>query len=114
MKTLIEKLATEDGSRELDFELFGWLRNEEHFLSHGPAPHYTTSLDAKLPWENIVSTSRNGSGEGSRIAWHEDTDGRWFVGQAKAEAPARRLAAMAAWEARKARLAEEAREEDHE
>ena len=134
MPTLIEKLAAEDGNRRLDSEVYlhytvaippgaevysprpgtiGWSVPRDQMLRRSAfdVPYYTTSLDAKLPWENIVKMHKRGF---DRVAWHEDPDGRWFVGQAKTEVMARRLAAMAAWEARKARLAEETSGEDHE
>ena len=73
IKTLEE--ATE-GSRELDEEIYLWLHPPEPELTEaeieearqagksiirnckfGLTPHYTTSLDAKLSWENIIMTT---------------------------------------------------------
>jgi len=57
-------------------------------------PHYTTSLDAKLPWENIVEVTKL-----SQHLWfarHLHYNGRHFPGSAPTEACARRAAALAA------------------
>ncbi len=60
------------------------------------APHYTTSIDAKLPGENIVEMSKH---DGVYRVWHADEygeDGRQVKGEHKIEAIARRIAALRA------------------
>ena len=65
-------------------------------------PHYTTSLDAKLPGENIVEMTWHEVIEGEPLgevceAWHEDRDtGKRTLGQGNTEPLARRVAALKA------------------
>lgn len=54
---------------------------------------YTTSLDEKLPWENIIGMEFDGSWY---IAIHGDPGGRTYEGCARTEALARRAAALRA------------------
>ncbi len=57
------------------------------------APHYTTSIDAKLPGENIVEMAR--IGQFYRVK-HVDEHGQQFIGDHAVEAIARRIAALRA------------------
>lgn len=65
-----------------------------------PIPHYTTSLDAKLPWENICSVAVHDVVEGEPLgeiweAWHIDPETRRrTMGAGQTEALARRAAAL--------------------
>lgn len=106
---LLEKLEkAECGSRELDAEI--WLlvdpaaadRNMDNALERlagndapeGPyAPHYTTSIDARLPSEDIEIVQRLSNG----MWWAHDSrlpEGVGMVGHT--EPLARRIAALAA------------------
>ena len=104
--TRLEK-ATE-GSRELDAEIYEDLTGKHiepleavsgETILWEPmhdVPHYTASLDAKLPWENIVRTWRS---EGYWHAEHLNEDSyTFFAGRAKTEVLARRIAALRARE----------------
>lgn len=113
-KSLIKKLeAAAEGSRELDAEIFlecddYGLEIQEHLkqpMAHytregwiacvagqsAVTPHYTTSLDAKLPDENIIEMSWD---EDDCSAWHITKDGTLSEGRAPTEALARRIAVL--------------------
>ena len=114
LKALIAKLVAGEGSRELDAAVFHaaypsveysdrleiWTYKGEHVL----LPHYTTSIDAKLPWENIVEMAWHEVVEGEPLglvcaAWHETSDGsfiRTMGAHTTSEAIARRIAALKA------------------
>lgn len=68
------------------------------------APQYTTSLDAKLPWENIEQVALHDVVEGEPLgevweAWHVDPETRRrTMGAGWTEAIARRVAALKARE----------------
>ena len=103
MDSLLTRLeAASEGSREMD----GLITIQERpgfypsvAIAEKDAPHYTTSLDAKLPWENIVEMRYYIDPDGRDSAYttiHEAEDGRLFEGKAKTEALARRIAALRA------------------
>lgn len=109
LPALIARLeVAKEGSRELDRDIalaVGWyptgieeigcffdpatggLRGEIH-----EAPHYTTSLDAALPWENICGVVR--MGDGTWAAKHVTKDRVVKVARAATEVLARRAAAL--------------------
>jgi len=93
----------EEGSRELDAQIaneYGGLTGmgyETWDAIEAHAPHYTTSLDAKLPWENITMMIWHA---GEFMAWHENEDGSLVKSpRMKTEALARRTAALKARQA---------------
>lgn len=103
----LTRLETEEGSRELDWSIGYSLPDrpgnmpQEFTVSLVGAwlPHYTTSLDAKLPWENIIRVEWLGH----RKVWKafqqpesDTTDFSLFIGEAKTEVLARRVAALRA------------------
>ncbi len=100
MKDLITRLEqVTEGSRDLDVEIV-WALGHTNEI-----PHYTTSLDAKLPGENIRGVSAPAPGEGWEgtwrefwEAWHCNEDGKYFLGKGHTEALARRGAALKARE----------------
>ena len=128
MDELIAKLeSAEQGSRELDrdiaeavgykvqiirvpeghpvFKEGGGLEFMERDGVKVGIPPYSTSLDAKLPWENIQSlyafdvVEDEPLGEGWE-AWHVDREtGRRTMGAGNTEALARRVAALKAKQA---------------
>lgn len=76
-----------------------------YIASTGNAPHYTNSLDAKIPGENIVHMNFNNAEESDTgmpnyIVMHVDKDDptfeRSFIGTHAVEAIARRIAALKA------------------
>lgn len=112
--TLIERLESEEGSRELDFRLWCYAHGYEYgglhengwcFIFKSPdgfvgsqdmgavTPHYTTSIDAKLPGENIVAVNKY---ENDWAAVHQAEDGNLYNGRGKTEALARRIASLKA------------------
>ena len=105
MSGLIAKLEdAEVGSRELDQLLGRYIDglNEGSILLPNTLP-YTTSLDAKLPWENIIRvrspTSSSRHGPYKWEAFHAtDTFGQGFYGEGHTEVLARRIAALNARE----------------
>lgn len=62
-----------------------------HGISLRAVPNYSVSLDAKLPWENIVKVEKR---VGGWLAWQEREDGEDFKAVAATEPLARRLAAL--------------------
>ncbi len=102
--------AAPEGSRELNevlAKMVGTFRSERskdeisgvHF---GPdySPPYTTSLDAKLPWENIVRVAifeMKGKIKCDATHWDEATKTA-TLGTGHTEPLARRCAALKAWE----------------
>ena len=92
--------ALTEGSRELD-GLIAVLIRPGFYPSVGiaekDAPHYTTSLDAAVPGENIVEMYRFGPDLKFRVR-HSWGDGRSAIGEHKSEAIARRIAALKARE----------------
>ena len=121
LEGLIAKLIAGEGSRELDAQIWesvnfraalrcywsaaagkpvqlhslpesglGWLAVKNN------APHYTTSIDAKLPGENIVELARIGRSYRFYRVWHVDEHDRRFNGEHAVEAIARRIAALRA------------------
>ncbi len=95
---LVRRLeAATEGSRELDSAI-GKIVNLPTMTSREyerwTPPHYTTSIDAKLPWENIIEVR-----QGKR--WKAVQSEFWcakqhFVGMAQTEPLARRSAALKA------------------
>lgn len=73
-------------------------------ISPDGLPHYTTSLDAKLPWENIEEVALHDVVEGEPLgtvweAWHRDANtGKRTMGSGRTEVLARRVAALKARE----------------
>lgn len=116
MSDLIAKLeAATEGSRELDRmigEHLGYKRIKPVSFDcwfhpagfSGALPMWTTSIDAALPWENIVSVSRQM--DGRWLADHHHQAGpnivNQFSGIGKTEALARRIAALSGNKAREA------------
>lgn len=92
VESLLDKIqSAEEGSDELDLDIAEWIAEmESAAVAIQP---WTTSLDAKLPWENIVSVQYN---RHIKIwgAWHRDQQGNQHLGEAKTEALARRAAAL--------------------
>ena len=116
MTDLLTRLeqATE-GSRELDAAiaeevhplLKTYASDTERGAGHWTTPKdgkvyaldYTTSLDAALPWENIVECRYYEDPDGIDSRWtavHETENGEHIVGRGKTEALARRIAALRA------------------
>ena len=103
---LIARLETaETGSRELDIRIHADLRGPDAVermrlvswylcTKAWEPPAYTTSLDAKLPGENIVHMFVLTSGR--YVAWHTETQPPNIVAEANTEPLARRAAAMKA------------------
>lgn len=117
--TLIEKVeAATVGSRELDAEIWWWVDHKAAQGAHTSgvafsnrewtedekrrkgdakvkqlAPHYTTSLDAALPGENIVTVNRQF--RDGREVWQAVQAGQ-HVAYAPTEPLARRIAALKA------------------
>lgn len=85
--------AAERPSRELDVEILSILK--ETFTSYLPQQlsYFTSSLDAKLPNENVVSMGYSHLRK-SWFAEHISVDGLKFIGWGKTEVLARRAAAM--------------------
>lgn len=115
MDELIKRLAeTSEGSRELDAEIaksLGWrldqygLQGVAKWLAPGEnttqlLPHFTTSIDAKLPWEEKLWWSiHSPNGFPPYDKWEAiccTPDGPEFKGEAKTEALARRIACLKA------------------
>ena len=65
-------------------------------------PPFTSSLDAALPDENIVSTQHEET-SGKWIAVNRDPDGRLYIGIGNTEPLARRIAGLKALDAQKQR-----------
>lgn len=98
--------AAEEGSRELDAriaECFGFIATK-HKTEYGDwwvegengqdvLPHYTTSIDAKLPGEDTACVINL---DGHSVAIARDGDGKNHHGQGKTEALARRIASLRA------------------
>lgn len=118
MRNLIAKLeAATEGSRELDAEIWALepcvepdclpdvkMRVIERMLGGGDdseCPHYTTSLDAALPGEDIVFMRLIHDGKGRWYEAQQSGSYSW-TGKHKSEALARRIAAL------KARMADDA------
>lgn len=109
MTDLITKLEQATvGSRELDGEVAGStgrlvFNSSAGPVWHGgeketePVPHYTTSLDAKLPGENIVSSYHD---IGGWTAWHvsPEANAKQVMGRGHTEVLARRIASLKARE----------------
>ncbi len=111
VKSLITRLEqAPEGSRELDCEIHNALYDTRLFVSgsevkntngigevwDADCPHYTTSLDAKLPGENIRHVE---SPLGTRRweAWQCDGEGEIEAfGYGNTEALARRIASLKA------------------
>ena len=76
-----------------DWEVDEDTAREADALEDSPpkAPHYTTSLDAALPGENIVKTEKL---ESHWFAYHEGSNGKWHHGIAQTEPAARRAARL--------------------
>lgn len=107
MKSLIAKLEqASEGNRELDVEV-AWAigRPGSQIPGHtNEIPHYTTSLDAKLPGENITQVALHDVVEGEPLgavweAWRTDPKtGHQTMGAGQTEALARRIASLKARE----------------
>jgi len=108
MTLLSDLQSATAGSRELDARAalaVGWVHqpNVAHnFKWRDPEgfdrpniPHYTTSLDSKLPGENIVQVHYDGD---NWIAYHRGEDFGSFIGIGRTEALARRAACLKARE----------------
>lgn len=109
LQALISKLEqVEEGGRELDLQIermivgsvpLHWRVGSGGVILSGfddvseSVPRYTTSIDAKLPGENIHGTQRL---PGGWRAYHCDEDGNSAYAFAKTEPLARRLAALKA------------------
>lgn len=90
--TLLTKLENAaEGSRELDFAIWHGIATT---LEYGTteAPHYTTSLDAALPGENIYRVARVDTDSGYLWTAYQGHE----FGTARTEAIARRLVALKA------------------
>ena len=89
--------AAGEGSLELDESLgeFAGIPRDRYVPNLGDLEHrhYTTSLDAKLPWENIVEVRYR---DGKWSAAHKTPEGLIHFGDAKTEVLARRIAALRA------------------
>ena len=103
LTALIIKLSkAEEGSRELDEEI---ARAIDFPLSADPLgwpPHFSSSLDAKLPGENIIFSMchKDGLLAGLWEALHDTENGSrtpLIHGTAKTEPLARRLACLSAY-----------------
>lgn len=82
--------AAEEGSAKLTTEI---AKLAGTFKRYG-TPHYTTSLDAALPGENIVRAQFYRTGHW--LAEHEGVDGMRYPAKAATEALARRIACLRA------------------
>lgn len=108
-----------EGTRELDCEIHNSLTGRRCFVSgvfikdtdgighlwdaSDLVPHYTTSLDAKLPGETIIRVKMIAITTGNPWGWEavHSQDGlannsKYFVGRGHTEALARRIAALKA------------------
>jgi len=103
MKNLIEKLeAAPEGSRELDLDIFLVLNTrlrftrkelaDEHSKLLMGVEHWTTSIDAKIPWENIWLVVCGDDGFWSAMTINPS--GRNTEGHGHTEALARRVTAL--------------------
>jgi hypothetical protein len=81
--------AAPEGSRELDLKIRHAV--EPYNFSN---PHYTTSLDAKLPWENIVAVNYEHVSGNWMAAHLGEKTVTWGIG--RTEPLARRIAALRA------------------
>lgn len=105
--TLVRDLEeAREGSERLDWDILGQFGNPGYDINtcppdmwravgggqYRPLP-FTTSLDAKLPWENIKDVRHNGWGW---VAAHYDENGKRYEGEAHTEPLARRIAALKA------------------
>ena len=98
LTALIERLeAAEEGSRELDGEIAVMLKPgfypSSDIAEKGAAP-YTTSLDTKLPWENIRHVGHDHESRNWMAAHVGPKNTIWGIG--KTEPLARRIAALRA------------------
>lgn len=89
--------SAEEGSDKLDEEIARHINWDEGDIEDEMYPNFTTSLDAFLPGEDIVSTEEwhSGDGESGWSARQRDYD--WSV-RGHTEPLARRLAALKAME----------------
>ncbi len=113
IKSLIAELEkAERGSRKLDFKIgsyLGWsppiARYREWGMWLAPGgeeaqlPWWTTSLDAKLPGEDIIQTAEQMTGNWMALQRRAKGDPAWEAAYAKTEALARRIAALKARDA---------------
>ena len=103
MDSLIARLeAVTEGSRELDEAVYNVIGrpgdNDPQYFSflHGDCPpNYTTSIDAVIPGENIVSTQKDQRTNGWR-ALAQSKDVKIHIADAGIEPLARRAAALKA------------------
>lgn len=97
---LIDRLerSTGDDARDLDDEIFDIAEPFHHHAAD--IPHYTTSLEAKLPGENIVQVTAPYLDTLQRGLWtaQQLTDDDMIIGKGHTEALARRVAALKARE----------------
>ncbi len=113
LEALIVRLVASEGSRELDIDIHNALfppspptplppgeevppagfGDDEISREMHEALHYTTSIDAKLPGENIVEMKLVGQ---RYEVWHRAGNGLTFMGEHKIEVIARRIAALRA------------------
>ena len=106
IQDIITKLEqAEAGSRELDWEIARALypAGEGVLVVTAPPLPYTTSIDAALPWENIVQVrSPDGNNAKPRGRWEAACQtrepGHAVYGYGHTEALARRVAALKARE----------------
>lgn len=102
MNELIKKLeAAPVGSRELDLLIMATIepdrRRRLHLIAENVTKNkhaYTTSIDAKLPGENIVQVVNYPTGSEARNL--VEKTGETFIGVGSTEPLARRIAAMKA------------------
>lgn len=106
--------AATEGSRQLDGYVAYAIKPDEALMKEVggqgisyancvDAPHYTTSLDAALTWENIAHVHapdwHGAQPPGRWQAAHDCGEGRAVYGYGSTEALARRIAALKAREA---------------
>ncbi len=111
MKDLITRLeAAESGSDALDREIvttvgIEWSADEEgRWGGYNILPrrcHFTRSLDAALPGENITKVSKYAHDK-KFLAVHINEAGEWSISVAHTEALARRIACLKAREGKEA------------
>lgn len=99
---LIQQLEQASGPRyEFDVAIKDYLESEGFKVSRDTIRPYSSSLDAKLPWEKIEQVALHDCVEGEPLgtvweAWHYTESRDAIMGQAATEPLARRLAALKA------------------
>lgn len=113
LKALVERLEAGETGREIDRDIDFYTfpkalkgavwENDEWRLPDGESAccePYTTSIDAKLPWEEGLLWRIHKLDIDGRVVWYVEVVGTSITAEAPTEAAARRAAALKAREAR--------------